>query len=243
MTLGRETHQAKDMDIADCQKRLGLEFKDQTLLEHALVHGSYINETQGTQLQSNERMEFLGDAVLGLVIGEELYTSLPSELEGTLTAMRAGLVRRETLAEAGRQLGLGEYLRLGKGEEASGGRQKDRNLADAFEAIIGSVYLDQGYLVAAGFVLRHLRPYIDTALQTGTAPNYKALLQECLQAQDHPLPHYRVIDAVGPDHDKQFTAAVSVSGKTIGQGSGHSKKLAETAAAKAAWTLLHSREV
>ncbi|MCK5212980.1 MAG: ribonuclease III, partial [Dehalococcoidia bacterium] len=174
----------KDQDLTEFQKKLGLQFQDQLLLEQALVHGSYINETQGTQLQNNERMEFLGDAVLGLAIAEELYANLPSELEGTLTAMRAGLVRRETLADAGKQLGLGESLRLGKGEEASGGRRKERNIADAFEAIIGSVYLDQGYPVALEFVLRHLRPYIDAALQTGTAPNYKALLQECLQAED-----------------------------------------------------------
>ncbi|MBN1857073.1 MAG: ribonuclease III [Dehalococcoidia bacterium] len=232
-----------EQDISSCQERLGLEFKNPRLLEQALVHGSYINETQGTQVQSNERMEFLGDAVVGLVVGEELYTRLPYELEGTLTAMRAGLVRRETLAKAGRRLGLGEYLRLGKGEEASGGRDKDRNLADAFEAVTGAVYLDQGYPKATAFVLRHLQPYIDTALQTGTAPNYKALLQESLQAGDHPLPIYRVVSAVGPDHDKHFTASVSVDGETMGHGSGHTKKLAETAAAREAWTLLRSREV
>ena len=229
------------MDISKCEVKLGVVFRDRSLLLQALVHRSYINEDQGNQSASNERMEFLGDAVLDMAIAEKLYTSLPSEAEGTLTGMRASLVRRESLARAARVLALGECLLLGHGEEATGGRDKDRNLADAFEAVVGAIYLDQGYPVARSFVLRHLGTQIATVLLNGSPPNYKALLQECLQARDDPLPRYQLVSA-GPDHDKQFTAVVLLHGEAIGEGTGHNKKAAETAAARCAWAALRSRE-
>lgn len=238
----RSEYTGSYMDIGKCEVKLGVVFHDRSLLLQALVHGSYINENHGNQSASNERMEFLGDAVLDMAVAEKLYASLPSEAEGTLTDMRASLVRRESLAKAARSLALGECLRLGRGEETTGGRDKDRNLADAFEAVVGAVYLDQGYLVARSFVLRHLGPQLDNALLKGSPPNYKALLQECLQARDDPLPRYRLV-STGPDHNKRFTAVVLLHGEAIGEGAGRSKKTAETAAARCAWAALCSREV
>jgi ribonuclease-3 len=230
------------MDIDKCEVKLGVVFRDKSLLLQALVHGSYINETHGNQSDSNERMEFLGDAVLGMVMAEKLYASLPSEAEGTLTSVRASVVRRESLARAARSLALGECLLLGRGEEATGGRDKDRNLAGAFEAVVGAIHLDQGYPVARTFVLRHLGTQLDDALLSGSPPNYKALLQECLQNRDEPLPQYQLV-STGPAHNKRFTAVVFLRGEAIGQGTGHSKKTAETAAAQCAWAALRSREV
>ncbi len=230
------------MDISKCEIKLGVVFRDRSLLLQALVHGSYINENHGNQSASNERMEFLGDAVLGMVMAEKLYASLPSKAEGTLTGVRASLVRRESLATAARALALGECIVMGHGEEATGGRDKDRNLADAFEAVVGAIYLDQGHPVARAFVLRHLGPQLDSVLLNGSLPNYKALLQECLQARDDPLPRYQLA-STGPDHNKRFTAVVLLHGEAIGEGTGHSKKAAETAAARCALAALHSREV
>lgn len=229
------------MDISRCEIKLGVVFRDRSLLLQALVHGSYINENHGNQSASNERMEFLGDAVLGMVMAEKLYESLPSKAEGTLTGVRASLVRRESLATAARELGLGECILMGHGEEATGGRNKDRNLADAFEAVVGAIYLDQGHAVARAFVLRHLGAQLDSVLLNGSLPNYKALLQECLQARDDPLPRYQLA-STGPDHNKRFTAVVLLHGEAIGEGTGHSKKAAETAAARCALAALRSRE-
>jgi ribonuclease-3 len=162
------------MDVSKCEFKLGVVFRDRSLLLQALVHGSYINENQGNQSASNERMEFLGDAVLGMVMAEKLYASLPSKAEGTLTGVRASLVRRESLATAARALALGECILMGHGEEATGGQDKDRNLADAFEAVVGAIYLDQGLAVARAFVLRHLGAQLDGVLLNGSLPNYNS---------------------------------------------------------------------
>ena len=230
------------MSGTQIESRLGVTFRDRTRLDLALVHGSHLNEAQSLHTESNERLEFLGDAILGMVIAEALYHELPDAGEGTLTATRSALVRRETLADVARELGLGAYLQLGRGEAASGGRQKERNLADTFEAVVGAIYLDQGYAVAQAFVLHHLGPRLQDLRTHGAAPNHKAMLQESLQARNEPLPRYRVVSAIGPDHEKVFTAEALLHDTILGRGTGRSRKAAETAAARAALEQLHTKE-
>jgi ribonuclease-3 len=229
-------------DVGECEHRLGVVFRDASLLEQALTHSSYLNESADTSGSCNERLEFLGDAVLGMVVAERLYASNPDYQEGRLTSLRSMIVRRESLATTARKLGLGDCLRLGRGEEASGGRTKDKNLADAFEAIIGALYLDQGLEVAASFLLRHLGLLSPGPEARDWTKNYKALLQEALQARNDSLPRYSTVMAVGPDHDKEFTVEVLLDGQPIGRGSGRSKKMAEFAAARNALELLRTRE-
>ncbi|MBN1151842.1 MAG: ribonuclease III [Dehalococcoidia bacterium] len=224
------------------ENRLGVVFRDRSLLELALVHGSHLNESQDAQTQSNERLEFLGDAILGMVIAEALYHEWPEAGEGILTATRSALVRRETLAEVANNLGLGTYLQLGRGEAASGGRHKEKNLADALEAVVAAVYLDQGYPVARGFVLRHLGPKLEEARSRSATSNYKAMLQEYLQSIGEAVPRYRVINAIGPDHQKEFTAEALLHDTILGRGTGRSRKAAETAAARSALARLHTKE-
>lgn len=229
-------------DIDGCEARLGLIFKDRALLEQAFVHGSYVNESGASDINSNERLEFLGDAVLGLVTADELYRTRPAESEGYLTRARAAVVRKETLALVAGELGIGDCLILGKGEESTGGRRKPGNLANALEAVIGAAYLDQGYNAARTLVLKHLGPRLELALDHEFAANHKATLQEYLQAQDEPLPRYRTVSITGPDHKKHFTVQVLLRGESIGEGTGQTKKLAEAAAARSAWQRLHQKE-
>jgi len=224
------------------ENRLGVVFRNRALLDLALVHGSRVNEAQDIRTASNERLEFLGDAVLGMVVAEALYHERPDAGEGILTATRSALVRRETLAEVARSLGLGAFLQFGRGEAASGGRDKDRNLADALEAVVAAVYLDQGYDAARAFILRHLQPKLQAAHTHGTTPNYKAMLQEHLQANNQPVPRYRVVSAIGPDHEREFTAEALLHDTILGRGTGRSRKAAETAAACAALEQLHTKE-
>lgn len=211
-----------------------------SLVEQAFVHPSYLNENPGFALPSNERLEFLGDAVLNLVVAEWLYGEFPELAEGALTEMRASLVRRETLAELASALKLGDRLLLGQGEETNGGRCKPSNLANALEALLGALYLEEGPQEARGFVLHHLREEL-TAIKAGKrAANYKALLQELVQAQGRPAPVYNLVEATGPDHDRQFTVEILVEGEALGTGQGKSKKAAESQAARAAWETLRS---
>jgi len=221
-------------DLAVLQQILGVSFKDLSLLEQALVHSSYVNENPGSALTSNERLEFLGDAVLGLVIAEKLYHDLPSFTEGEMTKLRATLVCRDTLAQAARAVGLGDYLYLGKGEEASGGRHKPVNLAGALEAMIAAIYLDQGPATTKDFILRLFNKEFQKVVSQGAEVNYKSQLQELIQAREQQTPTYHVIEATGPDHDKRFTVEVKVGDTVLGRGSGRSKKEAETEAARSA---------
>jgi len=221
-------------DLAVLQQILGVSFKDPSLLEQALVHSSYVNENPGSALTSNERLEFLGDAVLGSVIAEKLYHDLPSFTEGEMTKLRATLVCRDTLAQAARAVGLGDYLYLGKGEEASGGRHKPVNLAGALEAMIAAIYLDQGAATAKDFILRLFNKEFQKVVSQGAEVNYKSQLQELIQAREQQTPTYHVIEATGPDHDKRFTVEVKVGDTVLGRGSGRSKKEAETEAARSA---------
>jgi len=221
-------------NLAALQKTLGISFNDPSLLEQALVHSSYINENPGSIPASNERLEFLGDAVLGLVVAERLYQYFPHLTEGGMTRLRAALVCRDTLTRIAKTIRLGDYLYLGKGEEATGGRRKPANLARALEAVVGAVFLDQGSVTTGELVLRLFDEELEKVASQGAAIDYKSQLQEIVQARGQPVPVYRVIETAGPDHDRRFTVEVRTAGVVLGKGSGKSKKAAETEAARSA---------
>ena len=201
----------------------------------ALAHRSYCAETPGTV--SNERLEFLGDAVLGLVVTDHIFRAYPDLLEGELAKVRASVVNAATLAEVADELGVGPALRLGKGEDASGGRHKASILSDAMEAVIGAVYLDGGYDPAASLVMRLLGERIAEAAAGPGGSDHKTRLQELAARCFESVPRYEVVDE-GPDHDKRFFATVSVDDRAQGRGEGRSKKQAEQAAAREAWRAL-----
>jgi len=223
------------LDWKDCQKHLGVYFCQESLLEQAFVHSSYLNEDPGFAHNSNERLEFLGDAILNFIVAEKLYKEFPELSEGELTEIRASLVCRDALAELASLLKLGNWLLLGRGEEATGGRAKASNLANAMEAVVGALYLDQGLAKTRRFVLRQLKPELEKVKAGKKIANYKAMVQEFIQGQKRPTPVYRLVEATGPDHSKQFTAEILVEGQVLGRGTGTSKKAAENQAAKAAW--------
>jgi ribonuclease-3 len=226
------------IDWNDCQKNLGISVRQEYLLEQAFTHVSYLNENPSFTSPSNERLEFLGDALLNFIVAEKLYKEFPTLPEGELTEIRASLVCRDTLAELASSLKLGDWLLLGRGEEANGGRTKASNLANAMEAFIGALYLDQGLARVRRFVIRQLKPELDKIRAGQTTPNYKALVQEFIQGQKKPTPVYRLVAATGPDHSKQFTTEILVEGEPLGRGTGKSKKIAEIQAARAAWEKL-----
>jgi len=207
-------------------------FTAPALLETAMSHRSWCAETTGAS--SNERLEFLGDAVLGLVVTDHLFRSFPALPEGELAKVRASVVNSETLAELAASLDLGAALLLGKGEDASGGREKPSILADAMEAVFGAVYLDGGWPAAAALVMRLLGDRIEEAAAGPGGQDYKTRLQELAARRFEQLPHYDVADD-GPDHAKRFFASVSVAGEVRGRGEGRSKKQAEQGAARQAW--------
>lgn len=221
-------------DLDALQQTLGISFEDASLLEQALVHISYVNENPGFALSSNERLEFLGDAVLDLIIAEKLHRDFPQFTEGEMTKLRAALVRRDTLARTARAIKLGDYLYLGKGEEVSGGRQKPVNLAGALEAVIAAIFLDRGLPTAKDFTLRLFDARLQTVINQGTGVDYKSELQELIQARKQQTPDYYLIEATGPDHDKRFTVEVRLGESVLGRGSGKSKKAAEIEAARSA---------
>jgi ribonuclease-3 len=226
------------VDWNDCQKHLGISFRQEYLLEQAFVHASYLNENPGFAGSSNERLEFLGDAILNFIVAEKLYEEFPELSEGNLTEIRASLVCRDTLAEIAFSLKLGDWLLLGQGEEANGGRTRPSNLANAMEALIGALYLEQGLARARRFIFRQLKPRLDKIKAGKRTPNYKALVQELVQGQKRPTPVYRLVETAGPDHSKQFTVEILVEGEVVGNGTGKSKKAAENQAARAAWKKL-----
>jgi len=221
-------------DLATLQQTLGISFNDPSLLEQALVHSSYINENPGFALTSNERLEFLGDAVLGFVVTEKLYQDFPHLTEGDMTRLRATLVRRDTLSRIARAIRLGDYLYLGKGEEASGGRHKPANLASTLEAVIAAIYLDHGSATTKDLILRLFDIELQKVASHEVEADYKSQLQELIQARQKQTPTYYEVKAIGPDHDKRFTVEVRVGDTVLGRGSGKSKKLAETEAARSA---------
>ena len=215
------------------EPKLGLTFRDPGLLQQALVHRSFVNEAGGTPTDSYERMEFLGDAVLELAVSTQLYQLLPGHAEGELTKGRASLVCRESLARVARRLGLGDFILLGKGEESSGGRQRESTLAAAMEAVVAAVYLDQGFIEAQKFVVRSMAQELEDYLQQGFAPaNPKSLFQELVQSKGGPTPEYRLAASQGPDHDPVFTVEVLVDSRVAGRGRGSKKADAEREAAQ-----------
>jgi ribonuclease III len=224
-------------DYSSLEAMLGYQFRDRGLLEQALRHASWCNEHPGERLEDNERFEFLGDAVLDLVVGHKLMTRYPQLREGQLSVTRAQVVSEAGLSEVAAQLGIGEWLMLGKGEERSGGRAKPSILADAFEAILAAVYLDGGFDAAQGFVERLLAQRIETVEFKGFY-DFKTRLQETAQARLKATPTYRVVQEIGPDHDKRFVVAVTIGNDEWARAVGKSKKEAEQmAAAEAAFRL------
>jgi ribonuclease-3 len=221
-------------DLNTLQQVLGISFHDLSLLEQALVHSSYSNENPAYTALSNERLEFMGDAVLGFLIAERLHQGFPRLSEGEMTRLRAAIVQRSCLARIAATIGLGNHLYLGKGEEAGGGREKPTNLAAALEALIAAVYLDQGLATTREFVLRLFDTELDTVLTQGSGGDYKSQLQEFTQAKWQLTPTYHLVEAIGPDHDKTFTVEVRIDDTVLARGSGKSKKMAETEAARAA---------
>src|SRR3954449_6422691 len=221
-------------NLEDLVGQLGGELPDDLVLR-AVTHRSYAYENGG--LPTNERLEFLGDSVLGLVVTEELYRRHPDLPEGQLAKLRAAVVNSRALAEVARTLGIGRYLRLGRGEEASGGRDKSSILADAVEALIGAFYLDCGTEPARELVLRLFADLLDGSARLGAGLDWKTSLQELAAGRSLGVPEYRVSES-GPDHEKTFQATALVGGRPVGDGEGRSKKEAEQRAAERAWTQL-----
>ena len=217
-------------DLGGLQVEIGFAFRDTRLLEMALTHPSVTHES-GLQIPHNQRMEFLGDAVLQLVLTHELYLKFPELEEGPLTQARAQMVNRRTLARQADRLKLGPRLRMSRGEELSGGRHRASALADAFEALLGAVYLDSGFETARSFVLRQFSTMFGELHVLPNLDNPKGELQEMLQARSPEPPQYRQISASGPDHDRSFECEVSHMGMVLGFGRGKSKKTAEANAA------------
>lgn len=219
--------------LSELEGRLAFSFQDRRLLQKALIHSSFAFE-QGEGGTDNEIMEFLGDAVLDLAVGQLLHQRSPEMQEGELTRLRAALVNEGNLSLMARDLGLGEYLCLGRGEEATRGREKNSILAGAYEAVAGAVFLDGGFDRAADFVQRHFAPRLDRQEEEGLAVDAKSRLQEKIQEMFSEAPEYLVVNEEGPDHRKVFTVAVRFRAQVMGTGSARSKKEAEQAAAAAA---------
>ena len=213
------------------EERLGYQFKNRALLENALTHSSYANEHRETGITSNERLEFLGDSVLGMVVADHLYREHPQMPEGELTRTRAALVCEGSLVEVARALELGRYLRLGKGEDAGGGRERPSILADATEAVLAAIYLDGG-IAPARRAIRVL--ILGNEEEMSASRDYKTALQELVQRENGQKLTYRLVGEEGPDHAKRFSVEVELNGKTVGAGEGRTKKAAEQNAARAA---------
>ena len=222
------------VDWVRVQEDIGVTFRELSLLQQAFVHRSYLNENPDFALGSNERLEFLGDAFLGFVIAESLYRQSDSLDEGEMTTLRAALVRQDSLAQLASDLGLGDYLYLGQGEEKGGGRKRARNLACVMEAVIGAVFVDQGFEIARDLVTKVFGRSVRKVTEQGLVVDHKSRLQELVQAERQERPIYRLVEAVGPDHDKTFWVEVTVGGEHLGRGCGKSKQSAEKEAAKQA---------
>lgn len=218
------------------EKNLKYTFKNKELLKNALAHSSYTNEKKGG-LTSNERLEFLGDSVLSIIVSEYIYKNFPNLPEGQLTRIRASLVCEKALCSFSKQLGVGDYILLGKGERANGGAERPSILADAFEAILAAIYLDGGMEPAKNHILRFIKKEL-SHLENENFKDYKTELQEIIQRNPEEKLTYVLTGETGPDHDKCFTVEVHLNSNVIGEGSGHSKKNAEQAAAKKALELM-----
>jgi len=222
-------------------ERMGYVFRDPALLRLALTHPSVAHE-QGSPIQTNQRLEFLGDAVLQLVLTRELYEKFPGFGEGPLTKARAKLVNRRTLAERARHLGLGQHLILSHGEELHGGRERPSGLADTYEALLGAIFLDGGFEAARDFILRHFQAAFGGLSAIPILENPKGELQELLQAVSPEAPQYQVVSVSGPDHDRLFECTVHHNGAELARGQGKSKKAAESEAALVALAKLREKK-
>jgi ribonuclease-3 len=220
--------------LSDFEQVIGITFNDPSLLQRALTHSSYVNENPGLSPVSNERLEFLGDAVLGLIIAGKIYRDCPQYDEGMMTQVRAILVRQETLARIAKTIKVDDFLCFGRGEGTSGGREKPANLAAALEAVIAAVYLDRGMPAAEGLVQRLFAHEIEKAIGRTNVTDYKSGLQEFIQSKYQLIPTYSLIKTEGPEHERTFTVEVRMGDVVLGQGTGHSKKSAEADAARSA---------
>ena len=226
--------------IKDLEVNIGYKFRNITLLQNALTHSSYANEHWHDSLMSNERLEFLGDSVLGMVVAEYLYITFPDRPEGELTRMRADMVCEQALAVVAERLSLGAHLLLGHGEEQGGGRNRPSILADAVESVIAACFLDGGMAVAKQFIKQFV--LCDVPVTRLHNVDYKTALQELIQKKKEQTLSYELIGESGPDHDKRFTVAVYLNGQAVGEGIGSSKKRAEQEAARAALEVLFPGE-
>lgn len=229
--------------LNDFQARLSLRFANADLLQQALTHRSYVNEHGPEAAGDNERLEFLGDAVLDFVVGDMLYQRFPELPEGDLTRLRAALVRTDTLAGLAEKLGIGEQLQMGKGEESTGGRERPTNLCAAFEALVGALYLDNGLEVARLFVVAHMDELLTLVLNESLDRDARSAFQEWSQARLDITPVYETVSASGPDHLKEFVVEVKLGSVLAGRGSGRSKQAAAQAAARDAMRRLTAGEL
>lgn len=223
--------------ISELENAIGYSFRNITLLQNALSHSSYANERWHDSLKSNERLEFLGDSVLGMLVADYLYRNFPDRPEGDLTRMRADMVCEKTLADVANKLNLGKHLMLGRGEELGGGRSRDSILADALESVIAACYLDGGMDAASAFIRKFI--LVNVPVTKLHNEDYKTVLQELVQQKKNQVLSYKLVGESGPDHDKEFRVELTLNGEVVGLGTGSSKKRAEQAAAHAAIRLLY----
>lgn len=230
------------MNFTDLEKNLGFSFKNSELLKEALTHRSYLNEYKNQKIESNERLEFLGDAVLSFIVSSWLFEKFPDFPEGKLTSLRSGLVNTNALAKIGRELKVGDYLLLSRGEKEAGGQKNPTLLANTMEAIIGALFLDQKIEVVKAFIRNHFEGLLNEIISSGRLKDYKSLLQEKSQAKVGQSPTYKIIKEEGPEHNKIFTVNVLIEKQTLAQGVGKSKQKAEQEAAKKALENLGSKK-
>lgn len=228
-----------NQEITEVEKSLGVNFKNKSLLREALTHRSFLNEAKEKNLRSNERLEFLGDAVLAFWVSSQIFYRFPDLPEGKLTFIRTYLVRTETLTKLSQKLNLGQHLLMSKGEEQGGGRENPVLLANAFEAITGAIFLDQGIEAVSAFLRSQLEPLISSITSVENLKDSKSRLQELSQAQGRGTPIYKLISSTGPDHQKTFTMGVYLEDKLLAEGVSRSKQEAEEVAAEKALEILN----
>lgn len=219
-------------DFTEFEKTIDIEFKNKQLLTQAFLHRSYLNEHRDLKLEHNERLEFLGDAVLELVVTDFLFRRFPEKTEGDLTAYRSALVNTITLSSVASKLNMGDYLLLSKGEERDTGRARQYILADMYEALVGALYLDQGYEKVRGFIEKTVLPLIDEIVEKRLWQDHKSLFQEKAQEKENTTPSYKTLREEGPDHDRKFIVGVFLGDEQVAVGEGKSKQEAEQSAAK-----------
>lgn len=229
------------MNFAELQEAIGVRFRDESVLRQAFTHSSYVNEQRGKRIQDNERLEFLGDAVLELTVSQFLYKTFPKMSEGEMTKLRAAIVCEPSLVKFAELLRFGDLVLLGKGEELTGGRQRPALLADVFEAFIGALYLDQGLEAVFSFMEKYVYPRIDKGEFT-LVTDFKSQLQEYVQQDNLGEIHYRIVQEKGPAHNREFVSEVLLNNRSLGVGTGRSKKEAEQQAAARALINLGDRK-